>query len=36
MSEEGLEDTNLYRFHDKVELAKANDDQHPLTFEEFA
>lgn len=36
MSEEGLKDATLYHFHDKLELAKANSDQHLLTLEEFA
>ena len=35
-SEEGFEDAKLYHFDDKIELAKANGEQHLLTMEEFA
>lgn len=36
MQEEGLEDAKLYNFEDRIELAKANGEQHLLTMEEFA
>ena len=35
-SEQGFEDAKLYHFEDRIELAKANGEQHLLTMEEFA
>jgi SAM-dependent methyltransferase len=34
--DEGLEEAKLYHFEDRIELAKANGEQHLLTMEEFA
>ena len=34
--EEGLLDAKTYHYGDRLELVKANSDQHLLTFEEFA
>ena len=36
MNKEGLHSAMLYHFEDRIELAKANSEQHLLTYEEFA
>lgn len=36
LADEGFQDTRLYHFEDRLELARANGEQHLLTMEEFA
>ena len=36
MRDEGLKNATIYHFQDKLELTKANGDQHLLTLDEFA